>query len=60
MPDWSFPVLHSILALRRFKKIVFRGSSNDPRDYGGKALEPPYVNPGLPVDLPPANSGPKE
>ena len=60
MPDFPVPVLHSILALRRVNKIVIRGSSNDPRDYVGNALEAPYVNPGLPVDLPPRNFDPKE
>ena len=60
MPDWSGPVLHSILALHRVKKFVIRGSLNDPPDYVGTALEVLYVNPGLPVDLPPGNSGPKE
>ena len=60
MPNWRVPELHSILALRRVNKIVIRGSSNDPRDYVGNALEAPYVNPDLPVDLPPGNSDPKE
>ena len=60
MPVWLVPVLHSILALRLVKKIVIRGSSNDPRDYVLTALEVLYVNPGLPVDLLPGNSDPKE
>ena len=60
MPNFLVPALHNILALRRVNKIVIRGCSNDPRDYVGKALEAPYVNPGLPVDLPPGNSDPKE
>ena len=60
MPHRSVPELHSILALRRVDKMVIRGSSNDPRDYLGNALEALYVNPGLPVDLPPGNSDPKE
>jgi len=60
MSNFPVPVLHNILALRRINKIVIRGWSNDPRDNVGNVLEAPYVNPGLPVDLPPGNSDPKD